>query len=81
MDTNLAAQTRASVDPGSGRFRFFISYAKEDHNLAIAVNNAIQDAAGPAAEVFMDIALQYGTNFQKEIKSRLDQTNVLVVVH
>ena len=63
------------------RFRFFISYAREDYNIAIAVNNAIQTAAGPAAEVFMDVALQFGLNFQEEIKSRLDQTNVFVVIH
>jgi hypothetical protein len=65
----------------AGRFRFFISYAREDYNIAIAVNNAIQTAAGPAAEVFMDVALQYGLNFQEEIKGRLDQTNILVVIH
>jgi len=39
----------------AGRFRFFISYAREDYNIAIAVNNAIQTAAGPAAEVFMTL--------------------------
>ena len=65
----------------AGRFRFFISYAREDYNIAIAVNNAIQTAAGPAAEVFMDLALQFGTNFHEEIKSRLDDANVLVVIH
>ena len=65
----------------AARLRFFISYAREDYNIAIAVNNAIQTAAGPAAEVFMDVALQFGLNFQEEIKSRLDQANVLVVIH
>jgi hypothetical protein len=65
----------------AGRFRFFITYAREDYNIAIAVNNAIQTAVGPAAEVFMDVALQFGTNFHEEIKSRLDDTNVLVVIH
>jgi len=80
MGMHLGTELKPSVDPSAGRFRFFISYAREDYNLAIAVNNAIQDASGPAAEVFMDVALQYGANFQKEINSRLDKTNVLVVV-
>lgn len=70
-----------STEVKAARFRFFISYAREDYNIAIAVNNAIQTAAGPTAEVFMDVALQYGINFHDEIKSRLDQTNVLVVIH
>jgi transcriptional antiterminator Rof (Rho-off) len=75
------ALTAKPTEVKAGRFRFFISYAREDYNIAIAVNNAIQTAAGPAAEVFMDFALQFGLNFQEEIKSRLDQTNVLVVIH
>ncbi len=75
------APAKPRYDPKAGRFRFFISYAREDYNIAIAVNNAIQTAAGPAAEVFMDVALQFGVNFQEEIKSRLDHTNVLVVIH
>jgi len=69
------------IEPRTGRFRFFVSYAREDYNIAIAVNNAIQTAAGPGAEVFMDIALQFGVNFHEEIKRRLDETNVLVVIH
>src|SRR5579863_8407974 len=75
------APAKPRYDPKAGRLRFFISYAREDYNIAIAVNNAIQTAAGPAAEVFMDVALQFGVNFQDEIKSRLDHTNVLVVIH
>lgn len=77
----MASGTLPRQEAKAGRFRFFISYAREDYNIAIAVNNAIQTAAGPAAEVFMDVALQFGVNFQEEIKSRLDQTNVLVVIH
>ena len=62
-------------------FRFFISYARENYNIAVAIRDAIQSATGPAAVVFMDVALPFGVSFQEEIKSRLDETNVLVVVH
>ena len=62
-------------------FRFFISYARENHNIATAVKDAIQTATGPGAFVFMDVALPFGVSFEKEIKNRLDETNILVVVH
>jgi hypothetical protein len=61
--------------------RFFISYAREEYNIAFAVNNAIQIAVGPAAEVWMDIALPFGTDFSEEITTRLDETNILVVIN
>jgi hypothetical protein len=77
----MSSSAKPAHELRAGRFRFFISYAREDYNIAIAVNNAIQTAAGPAAEVFMDVALQFGVNFQEEIKNRLDETNVLVVIH
>jgi hypothetical protein len=72
---------RPSAEVKPERFRFFISYASEDYNIAIAVSNAIQTATGPSAEVFMDVALTFGDSFLKEIKTRLDETNVLVVIH
>jgi hypothetical protein len=62
-------------------FRLFISYAKEDEKIAIAVSNAVQTALGPSAEVFIDSGLRYGIAFQDEIKKRLDETDVLVVVY
>ena len=71
----LAAQQKAQ------RLRFFISYAREDYNVAIAVSNAIQTATGPSAVVFMDVALPFGVSFHDEIRRRLDETNILVVIH
>jgi hypothetical protein len=62
-------------------FRIFISYASEDEKIAIAVSNAVQTALGPAAEVFIDSGLHYGLNFQEEIKSKLDETDVLIVIY
>jgi len=61
--------------------RIFISYSKEDEKIAIAVYNAIQTALGTFADVFIDNALRFGLNFQDEIKARLDQTDVLVVIY
>jgi len=61
-------------------FRFFISYAREDEKIAIAVSNAVQTALGPSAEVFIDSGLRFGLSFQDEIKRKLDETDALVVI-
>ena len=69
------------VGPKPRVLRIFISYAKEDQKIAIAVYNAIQTALGAFADVFIDDALRFGLKFQDEIKKRLDQTDVLVVIY
>jgi hypothetical protein len=81
MGSSAGAQANVEFRPQPQPFRFFISYAREDYNIAIAVSNAIQTATGPAANVFMDIALPFGVSFEEEIKTRLDETNVLVVIN
>src|ERR1700753_68361 len=70
----------ANVELKAPAFRVFIRYARENHNIATAVKDAIQNATGPAAFVFMDVALPMGVSFEKEIKNRLDETNIFVVV-
>jgi hypothetical protein len=60
--------------------RLFISYAREDEKIAIAVANAVQIALGPSAEVFIDSGLRFGLDFKAEIKSKLDETDVLIAV-
>jgi hypothetical protein len=62
------------------KFRLFISYAREDAKVANAVGNALKEALGRSAEVFIDAGLRVGANFQDEIKRRLDETDVLVVI-
>jgi hypothetical protein len=62
-------------------FRFFISYAREDEKIAIAVSNAVQTALGPSAEVFIDSGLRFGLSFEDEIKKKLDETDALVVIN
>src|ERR1700741_2745658 len=77
----IGTERGADVGPKPRVLRIFISYAKEDQKIAIAVYNAIQTALGTFADVFIDDALRLGLNFQDEIKSRLDQTDVLVVIY
>jgi hypothetical protein len=60
--------------------RLFISYAREDEKIAIAVANAVQMALGPSAEVFIDSGLRFGLDFKAEIKKKLDETDVLIAV-
>ncbi len=60
--------------------RLFISYAREDEKIAIAVANAVQMALGPSAEVFIDSGLRFGLDFKAEIKRKLDETDVLIAV-
>jgi hypothetical protein len=60
--------------------RLFISYAREDEKIAIAVSNAVQTALGPSAEVFIDSGLRFGLDFKEEIKKKLDETDVLIAI-
>jgi len=78
MAATTALRPDTQVKPRE--FRFFISYAREDEQIAIAVSNALQTAMGPSAEVFIDSALRFGLSFQDEIRRKLDQTDTLVVV-
>jgi len=61
--------------------RVFISYAKEDEKIAVAAFEAIRTALGTFADVFIDTALQFGVSFQDEIRKRLDETELLVVIY
>ncbi len=61
--------------------RVFVSYAREDEKIAVAVFDAIRIALGTFADVFIDNALQFGLSFQDEIRKRLDQTDLLVVIY
>lgn len=76
----VSTGTKPDVEAKTRVFRFFISYAREDEKIAIAVSNAIQTALGPSAEVFIDSGLRFGLSFQDEIKKRLDETDALVVI-
>jgi hypothetical protein len=62
-------------------FRLFISYAREDEKVAIAVANAVQIALGPSAEVFIDSGLRFGLDFQEEIKTKLDETDAFIAIY
>src|SRR6202046_1850049 len=79
MVPGIGAETTAELKPE--RFQFFISYANEDEKIANAVLTAIKAAVGPSADVFMDVALSFGVGFEEEIKRKLHETNVLVVIH
>jgi hypothetical protein len=61
--------------------RVFVSYAREDEKIAIAVFEALRIGLGTYADVFIDNALRFGLSFQDEIKSRLDETDLLVVIY
>jgi hypothetical protein len=79
MATGTGAEKLIEVP--SERFYFFISYASEDRKVADAVETMIKGGMGPSADVFMDEALSFGESFEEEIKEKLCETNVLVVVH
>jgi hypothetical protein len=68
-------------EPKPRILRVFISYAKEDEKIAVAVFEAIRAALGTFADVFIDNALRFGVSFQDEIKRRLDDTDLLVVIY
>jgi hypothetical protein len=72
---------QAISEPKPRILRVFISYAKEDEKIAVAAFEAIRTALGTFADVFIDNALQFGVSFQDEIKKRLDETDLLVVIY
>ncbi len=63
-------------------FRIFISYASEDLPIAAAIGNCLKVALGDFfAEVNLDKwFLQPGLAFKKQIESKLQQTDVFVIV-
>jgi hypothetical protein len=79
----MAAQGHVQVisEPKPRILRVFISYAREDEKIAVAAFEAIRTALGTFADVFIDNALQFGVSFQDEIRKRLDETDLLVVIY
>jgi hypothetical protein len=77
----MAANVQVISEPKPRILRVFISYAKEDEKIAVAAFEAIRTALGTFADVFIDNALQFGVSFQDEIKKRLDETDLLVVIY
>lgn len=75
-----AVSRKPEVDSETRVLHLFISYAREDETVAIAVSNAVQMALGPSAEVFIDTGLRFGLDFKTEIKRKLDETDVLIAV-
>jgi len=79
----MAAHDNVQIisEPKPRILRVFISYAKEDEKIAVAAFEAIRTALGTFADVFIDNALQFGVSFQDEIRKRLDETDLLVVIY
>jgi hypothetical protein len=63
--------------------RIFISYASEDLNVALAVARGLSDAL---PEGFADVCLdkwflQAGAEFKKQLETKLEKTDVLIIVY
>jgi hypothetical protein len=69
--------------PTARRFRIFISYASEDYQIAEAMRKCLTLALGDVfAEINIDKwFLQPGIDFKKQIRSKLEITDVLIVVY
>jgi len=74
-------QATIPVKPKPQMLRVFISYAREDEKIAVAVFDTIRTALGTFADVFIDNALRFGLSFQDEIQKKLDETDLLVVIY
>jgi TIR domain len=62
--------------------KLFISYAREDAPIAIAVSNCLQVALGNVfAEVFIDRKLEAGLDFSVQIQQKLDETDILIIIY
>lgn len=69
--------------PTARRFRIFISYASEDYQIAEAIRKCLTLALGDVfAEINIDKwFLQPGIDFKKQIRLKLEITDVLIVVY
>jgi hypothetical protein len=69
--------------PSARRFRIFISYASEDQQIAEAIRKCLTLALGDVfAEINIDKwFLQPGIDFKKQIRSKLEITDVLIIVY
>src|ERR1700724_1496958 len=74
-------QVQVISEPKPRILRVFINYTKKSEKIAVAAFEAIRTALGTFADVFIDNALQFGVSFQDEIRKRLDETELLVVVY
>lgn len=73
-----------AVVPGEPRiFRIFVSYASEDHCIAEAIGKCLKVALPDVfAEINLDKwFLQPGSEFKKQIESKLEKTDVLIIVY
>jgi TIR domain len=62
--------------------KLFISYAREDAPIAIAVSNCLQAALGNVfAEIFIDNMVTPGLAFNVQIQEKLDETDILIIVY
>jgi TIR domain len=77
----MAASTQPVIEPRV--FRVFISYASEDLPIAAAIGSCLKVALGDFfAEVNLDKwFLQPGLTFKKQIESKLQKTDVFIIVY
>ena len=82
MSTNTG-NFEPSAEPKARRFRIFISYASEDLLIAEALRKCLILALGEVvAEINMDKQfLEPGIDFRAQIMSKLETTDVLIVVY
>lgn len=75
--------TGAQLETEPRIFRIFISYASEDLPIAAAIGNCFKTALGDFfAEVNLDKwFLQPGLAFKKQIESKLQKTDVFIIVY
>jgi len=77
----MSARAQTGIEPRI--FRVFISYASEDFAIAAAIGSCLKVALGEFfAEVCLDKwFLEPGLAFKKQIESKLQRTDVLLIVY
>lgn len=79
----MGTQTASQTAPGPQILRIFISYVSEDLNIAHAIARALGDALPEGfAEVNFDKwFMEAGVEFKRQLESKLERTDVLIIVY
>jgi pimeloyl-ACP methyl ester carboxylesterase len=74
------AKSFVAMEPNKGRRRFFISYRRRARDDAMVAERLYDELTNAGHEVFIDVQMTIGTEWGRQIESRIDWCDFLVVL-